>query len=705
MKKIIPIFLACMASLAVLSCDVVPQPQTDPNGSQYQAGPTLEILSKDVVFQPQGGSGVIVVNTSAALSASSDRSWAEVSVSGNRVTLTVSRNESIESRYAMITIKAGDASTEITAQQFGLNSEYAWEESYSFPYAGGDLSLPYGEPGTVRVNVSETNWISAVVDEANNMITFTAEKSIYNYERKGYVSVTIGDAFDREVRFVQEPNPSGLNPGDAEPITFTVQEAWTPKYVDPESPDDPKSTVGVDVAEDSHAGRYFIKVVPQNDFTADGGDEQLFLNRYAPVWAKEGPQIFRASSTTDIEKLTLGSYRVYAIGVNNQNEVNGTYAVARFEVTKVLSPYEKFLGTWSFDRNGTEDVWTVTEKVAGKTYTVTGIDGITDVAVEAEFNAADGTVTIRAQKDLGQHTVNTSSGNLTGQAAIYGRILYQGTEYYVTGTYPIFTIKFDTKATTGTLDPGSVNTNIGEFDLVGFSIYTIIDDSAYSTTNKASLPAIIKHLTYGEGSGEGGGGEGGGGGDDPGTDAYSKWIGSWSVGDVTLTVSQKVKDQTYTVSGLEGFDFETRFKDGKMEFFYQDLAESDGMVLSLYGIDDDGDGYIVEGDPENDGWLATATLNASGNSANLVGAEFDAVYGGTTYHERIVVLLLLAYDGEQFYYASNDPKRINMPTTMTKTTTSSVKALRSACYDSRKGEFIPLYRTLHTGPAVPFKNK
>ena len=705
MKKLFPIFLALIASLGVLSCDVIPQPSTDADGSQYQSGPALEILSKSVVFTPQGGTGTIVVNTTAPLTARSDRGWIDVSVSGNCVTLTVQRNESIESRYSSITLRAGGASAEVTAQQFGINSAYAWDESYTFPFAGGSLTLPYGETGTVWVDVSELPWLTAAVDEENKTIEFTAAKSIYNWERKGDVSVKFGEDIVKSIRFIQESNPSGINPGDAEPVDFEVQAAWTPKYVDPAGPDDPISVVGVDVAEDSHAGRYFIHVVTKADFVAAGSDEQLFLNRNASAWAEAGPQIFRASSTLEIEKLALGNYRIYAIGVDNENQVNGSYAVTEFAVTKVLSPYEKFLGTWSFDRNGTEDVWTVTEKVAGKTYNVTGIDGIDDVTVEAEFNA-DGTVTIRAQKDLGEHTVSTSSGNLTGQAAIYGRILYSGSEYYVTGTYPIFTITFDAKANTGSLAPGSVSTNVGSFDLIGFGIYTIVDNSAYAATNKATLPATITHLTWAEGSGGGEGG-GGGGNDNPGTDAYGKWIGTWTVGDVTLTVAQKVAGQTYTVSGLEGFDIETRFVDGKMEFFYQVLAEEGAKSLCFFGIDDDGDGYIVEGDPENDGWLATATLNSAGTSADLVGAEFDAVYSGTTYHERIVTMLLLIYDGDegQFYYASDNHMQIDMPTKMTKSSSASVKALRSAGFDSVKNEFIPLYKSFHNGPRVPYKLK
>ena len=370
MKRIFSILLTLIAALGVFSC----QTEKDADGSQYLAGPALEIISKEVVFAPQGGSGSIVINTRETVSASADRSWAVVTVAGNRVTITVDRNESLESRYATIKLAAGGASAEVTAQQFGINSAYAWDDTYTFPYGGGTLDLPYGESGTVWVDVSETNWITAQVDEENHLIHFTVAKSIYNYERVAHVTVTIGDDYTRELTFIQQKNPAGLNPGEEEPVEFTVQPAWTPKYIQPTDPKDPMSTVGVDVAEGQSGGRYFIQVVTQADFNAAGADEQIFLNRNAATWAAASPRLFRASSTLEIDKLQNGSYRVYAIGVNNDNKVNYTYAVATFNVTKVLSPYEKFLGTWSYDRGGIEDIWTITEKVPNQSYNVTGIE-------------------------------------------------------------------------------------------------------------------------------------------------------------------------------------------------------------------------------------------------------------------------------------------------------------------------------------------
>ena len=677
MKKIFYLAIALTAALAVFSC----QQEKDADGSRYLPGPALEIISKDVVFAPQGGSGSIVVNTQQTLTATSDRPWAVLTVAGNRVTVTVDRNENLDSRYSTIKLSTGDATAEITAQQFGLNSAYAWEDSYVFPYGGGELELPYGESGTVWVDVSDADWITAVVDEENHLIHFTVAKSIYNYERTATVTVTIGETYTRELTFTQQKNPAGLNPGEEEPMTFTIEPAWKPYYVVPQSNDQDYSTVGVEVEEDSHAGRYFIKVVPASEINTTDPDElQLYLNRHAPEWAAASPQIHRASAEEEIEALPMGNYVVGAIGVNNDNQINGSVAFTVFSVTKVLSPYEKFLGTWSFDRNGTEDIWTVTEKVPNKTYNLTGIDGNTVITAEAEFNATDGTVTLKAQANLGENTVSTSSGNVTGQAAVYGRILYNGTEYYVTGSYPIFTVSFNADASVGTLTPGTVGTNLGDFDLIGFGLYTIVGESAYSATNKASLPATIKHLTQGSGSGDDPGDDPG---DNPGDDAYGKWLGTWNAGSgrtITIAPSEQGKSYLVTDSGFNGFEYETWLdaSTGEMLFRMQrvDVYEID----EYYFIGVNGNNLCF-GDEENDLLLARGSLN--GSTATISPVKY--MYNGNEVQAAAVTILdYQTEDGngyDQGWYGLNNITDLTLPATLTKASTSSLNVLQKNCYD------------------------
>ena len=699
MKKIFSILLTLIAALGVFSC----QTEKDADGSQYLAGPALEIISKEVVFAPQGGSGSIVINTRETVSASADRSWAVVTVAGNRVTITVDRNESLESRYATIKLAAGGASAEVTAQQFGINSAYAWDDTYTFPYGGGTLDLPYGESGTVWVDVSETNWITAQVDEENHLIHFTVAKSIYNYERVGHVTVTIGDDYTRELTFIQQKNPAGLNPGEEEPVEFTVQPAWTPKYIQPTDPKDPMSTVGVDVAEGQSGGRYFIQVVNQADFNAAGADEQIFLNRNAATWAAASPRLFRASSTLEIDKLQNGSYRVYAIGVNNDNKVNYTYAVATFNVTKVLSPYEKFLGTWSYDRGGIEDIWTITEKVPNQSYNVTGIDGNTVITAEAVFNAADGTMTLSAQSNLGENTVNTDAGEVTGQAGIYGRILYNGTEYYVTGSYPIFIATPNADASEATLAPQAVSTNVGDFDIIGFSLYTIVGQSAYAAVTKGSLPATIKHLTQGSGS-DPGDDPGDNPGDDPGSDAYSKWIGTWNAGSgrtITIAPNEQGKSYLVTDSGFGGFEYVTLLdgSTGEMLFRTQMVDEYDIDEYYFIGIDGNSLRY---GDEDQDYLLARGVLSANGSSITISPVKYMSD-GQEVQASAVTILDYQTEDGngyDQGWYGLNGIDDLTLPATLTKASSSSLSVARANYYDMNLNRFVHATRT-----AAPTKSR
>ena len=699
MKKIFSILLTLIAALGVFSC----QTEKDADGSQYLAGPALEIISKEVVFAPQGGSGSIVINTRETVSASADRSWAVVTVAGNRVTITVDRNESLESRYATIKLAAGGASAEVTAQQFGINSAYAWDDTYTFPYGGGTLDLPYGESGTVWVDVSETNWITAQVDEENHLIHFTVAKSIYNYERVGHVTVTIGDDYTRELTFIQQKNPAGLNPGEEEPVEFTVQPAWTPKYIQPTDPKDPMSTVGVDVAEGQSGGRYFIQVVNQADFNAAGADEQIFLNRNAATWAAASPRLFRASSTLEIDKLQNGSYRVYAIGVNNDNKVNYTYAVATFNVTKVLSPYEKFLGTWSYDRGGIEDIWTITEKVPNQSYNVTGIDGNTVITAEAVFNAADGTMTLSAQSNLGENTVNTDAGEVTGQAGIYGRILYNGTEYYVTGSYPIFIATPNADASEATLAPQAVSTNVGDFDIIGFSLYTIVGQSAYAAVTKGSLPATIKHLTQGSGS-DPGDDPGDNPGDNPGSDAYSKWIGTWNAGSgrtITIAPNEQGKSYLVTDSGFGGFEYVTLLdgSTGEMLFRTQMVDEYDIDEYYFIGIDGNSLRY---GDEDQDYLLARGVLSANGSSMTISPVKYMSD-GQEVQASAVTILDYQTEDGngyDQGWYGLNGIDDLTLPATLTKASSSSLSVARANYYDMNLNRFVHATRT-----AAPTKSR
>jgi hypothetical protein len=127
--------------------------------------------------------------------------------------------------------------------------------------------------------------------------------------------------------------------------------------------------------------------------------------------------------------------------------------------------YNAWLGTWSIPRNGSTDTWIISQDVANVSYIITGVEGLTDREVEAKFVASNGGISVSCQMNMYSY----SQGGYNVQDRLYGRILYNSTEYYVTGSYVIFT--GTVSGNTASLTPGSVTLNVGDFDLIGMTIY------------------------------------------------------------------------------------------------------------------------------------------------------------------------------------------------------------------------------------------
>ena len=145
-------------------------------------------------------------------------------------------------------------------------------------------------------------------------------------------------------------------------------------------------------------------------------------------------------------------------------------------VEKVAAKYEDFLGTWSVG----QDVWTVSQKEAGKTYTVTGIYGLGDIysgakTAEAAFDAENGQFYMMEQYlgEFNSDDISAFSENPYGMCSDYlSGIFNYGSSAY--GAYPVNT---DTpeKIFTGAMDPsGNVQLAPGScewetFAYIGFN--------------------------------------------------------------------------------------------------------------------------------------------------------------------------------------------------------------------------------------------
>ena len=135
-------------------------------------------------------------------------------------------------------------------------------------------------------------------------------------------------------------------------------------------------------------------------------------------------------------------------------------------VEKVSAKYEDFLGTWAVG----EDVWTISQKEAGKTYTVTGIYGLGSIysgakTAEAAFDAENGQFYMMEQVlgEFNSDEISAFASNPYGMCSDYltGIFNYGSSSY---GAYPVNT---DTpvKIFVGAMDPsGNVQLNPGTCD-------------------------------------------------------------------------------------------------------------------------------------------------------------------------------------------------------------------------------------------------
>ena len=88
MKKYLHIILTALAALPFVAC----QEQEEVYKPEVKDITVASV--KNLVFLPAGGTGTITVDCATSFTATSDKNWCTVSVSGNEVTVTASANPS-----------------------------------------------------------------------------------------------------------------------------------------------------------------------------------------------------------------------------------------------------------------------------------------------------------------------------------------------------------------------------------------------------------------------------------------------------------------------------------------------------------------------------------------------------------------------------------------------------------------------------------
>ena len=249
MKKHINIILLALSLLGLMAACAKPE-------QEVVVKQTLKVVTTDVIFGVDGGTGSILVEADDAVTATSERAWCQVSVDGKKIVVSVpEHNLSRMSRYSRITVKAGSAEVHVTAQQFGeVFSGLALEDAV-IPKEGTTFTLAYTANMDVLMS-SDQDWVHFEMvedEELGKLVKVIVDENAGWGFRFATVSYSAGSN-SGSARFTQEPTYS-TSPG------WKVEDT-DGRFVFPDQIDNIAVTPPTELAEFP----YFWDVVDPNEF-------------------------------------------------------------------------------------------------------------------------------------------------------------------------------------------------------------------------------------------------------------------------------------------------------------------------------------------------------------------------------------------------------------------------------------------------------
>ena len=301
--------------------------------------------------------------------------------------------------------------------------------------------------------------------------------------------------------------------------------------------------------------------------------------------------------------------------------------------------YEDFLGEWQVGGS----IWTVSEKVAGSTYNVTGLAGLSSIysgadTVEGVFDAESGKFYILEQYlgEFNSDEVSAFASNPYGMCSDYlsGQFVYSSTAY---NAYPlntttpakVFLGTYDAETETVSLVPGTCN--YGTFTAIAFSWVIQSGDNAGKGNKYGTVTALPATLSRAEKE------------NSPVVKAaYEDFLGTWNSTDGSvLTITVAEEGSTYNVTGIPGSNnyepFVAVFENGEMVISEQGLSSWEsgnyGACMDvLSGVFEDGGEYRYY--PFNGSVpqkICAAQMHQSGNVTFEAGACQYGAYVGFSY--------------------------------------------------------------------------
>lgn len=356
------------------------------------------------------------------------------------------------------------------------------------------------------------------------------------------------------------------------------------------------------------------------DMTSDLADIEIPDNADAHLMSG----IEKVITFEDLKAIT--AYRYVVVGRVYGNEY-GTRGEVKFETADyaVDAEYKDFLGNWLV-QNGTKYEFVIKEKVAGQSYTISGLNasetakyGIsTPLVVEGIF--ADGKLTIASQAISEPYVDPEDEKTYTDMFC--GRYSTSAGNYYdKTMGRTVVTLALCEDGTVE-LRPG---TSYSGETYVGMRFYQVpASGSAYAQDNmETALPNTAKRAAEA-------------------SEAYLKWLGDWNFSGITFRIAKAEANVNYNVYGfytnmnsfpaLVDFDEAT----GNIVFHHRlmdyTVNSTDGTTFSMYTTGINSLNYVAvrTGDETE---LATFSMNASGNGGTATGTTYMHSSGETTVTE------------------------------------------------------------------------
>ena len=405
----------------------------------------LSVVSSDVIFGVEGGTGSILVEADESVTATSERAWCQVSVDGKKIVVSVPEaNPSRMSRYARITIKAGSTEAHVTAQQYGeVFSGIALEDAV-IPKEGATFTLSYTANMDVRMS-SDQDWVHFEMiedEELGKLVKVVVDENAGFGTRFATVSYAAGSN-SGSARFTQEP-------------TYGAVTGWTVEDTDGQFVfPDQFDVISVAPPSGMASTSYYWDVVDPGEFV--GVDVVAVLKETADglkAAADAGEITFTKGSASKEFKNLPSTATAVILVFDDQNYPTGPYALVEVAVPD-RGPQKQLVDGWdvahtdaSWADHAQTDVFTITPKAGYEDvkYIATAIqkNAIADVEDFAFTNFAMSTREEILAKVASGELPNFEAGLTTGTSSItavnmpgevYVVVVAFGDNKFYTGAY------------------------------------------------------------------------------------------------------------------------------------------------------------------------------------------------------------------------------------------------------------------------------